>query len=155
MSTSLVLIILIVKKLKHDEEGHYWKYYNLKYGFNAAWILKYLSIIIVLFMTILTISQLNSYVMFTTDSISINKPFELTERTYPLEEISEITYYLKTVAPNGNVVDKPHYAIEFSDGFQWKTNDDLRTPNVKDVEIINWLINRTGLELSEIEIDKN
>lgn len=155
MATSFVLIVTIVKRIKKDEEREYWKYYNLKYGFNATWILKYLSIIIVLFMTILTMSQLNSYVNFQTDHISINKSLDLFDRTYDITDIEEITHYLKTTAPNGKIVDKPHYSIKFTDGFKWRTNDDLRTPNIKDDEIFKWLINRTGLELNEIEIDKN
>ncbi len=155
MATSFVIIAVLVKRIKKEEEGEYWKYYNLKYGFNATWILKYLSIIIVLFMTFLTISQMNSYVKFHTDSISINKSLDVVERNYDLTDITQITHYLKTVAPNGNIVDKPHYSIEFTDGFNWRTNDDLRTPNIKDDEIFKWLISRTGLELNEVEIDKN
>ncbi|BDD05500.1 hypothetical protein [Aureibacter tunicatorum] len=155
MGTSLALLILIIKKIKHEEEGQYWQYYNLKYGFNAALLVKYLTMVITIFATVFCVSQLNSFVRFNSNSISINKPFETSERSYSLKDISEITYYLKTVAPNGNIIDKPHYSIEFSDGFQWRTNDDFRTPNAKDVEIINWLINKTGLKLEEIEIDKN
>jgi hypothetical protein len=155
MATSFVLIIVLVKRIKKEEESEYWKYYNLKYGLNAAWILKYLSIIIILFMTILTISQMNTYVKIYENEMTINKSLELAERNYELGDITGIVHYLKTTAPNGKIGIDPHYGIELNDGFIWRTNDDLRTPNINDDKIFEWLINRTKLELNEVEIDKN
>ncbi len=97
---------------------------------------------------------MNTYVKFYKDSIAINKSLDFTERTYELADISEVTHYLKTVAPNGKIVDKPHYGIEFKDGFIWRTNDDLRTPNISDDKIFNLLVKRINLELRQVEIDE-
>lgn len=152
---SFVILILIVNKSKKDKAQNYWRYYNLKYGgFNASGLLKYLSIFIILFATALTISQLNSYVKFTSDTIVINETSDFKERTYELSDISEVTHYQKTIAPNGKIVDKPHYGIRFVDGYIWRTNDDLRTPNINDQKIFNWLLERTNSELKRVKIDK-
>ncbi len=154
LTTSFVILILIVNKIKKDQAQNYWRYYNLKYGFNASVLLKYLSIFIILFATALTISQLNSYVKFTSDTIVINKTSDFKERTYELSDISEVTHYQKTIAPNGKIVDKPHYGIRFVDGYVWRTNDDLRTPNINDQKIFNWLSERTNSEIKQVDIDE-
>jgi hypothetical protein len=154
LATSVIILIALVKKIKGDRAPLYWKYYNLKYGFNAAMLLKYLSILIILFTATLSVSQMNTYVIFSESIITINKSLELSARTYQLSEIAEITHYQKTIAPNGKIVDKPHYGIEFTDGFVWRTNDDLRTPNINDDETLNWLIIQSGKQLKRIEIDE-
>lgn len=153
LAIAVITMILLVKRIKKGEDEKYWKYYNLKYGFNATGVLKYLSILIILFTSLLAISQMNSYVKFYDDSIVINKPLDFIERRYDLIDISNVIHYLRTVAPNGKIVDKPHYGIEFSDGFFWRTNDDLRTPNINDVKIFDYLLKRTNLELTQVEID--
>lgn len=145
---------MIVRIAKKDQSSDYWAYYNSMYGFNAFGLIKYLSIAIVAASTFLIISQQNTYIKFYKDSVAINKSLELQERVYDYSDIVEILHYLKTMAPNGNIVDKPHYSIAFSDGFIWRTNDDLRTPNISDPEIINWLLEQTNLSLNELEIDE-
>ena len=155
LATSTALVLMIVRTVKKEQSSNYWHYYNSKYGFNAFGLLKYLSISIVIASTFLIISQQNSYTKFYEDSVAINKSLELQERVYDYSDIVGITHYFKTIAPNGNIVDKPHYGIEFKDGFTWRTNDDLRTPNISDPKIFNWLIERTNMSLNEVEIDNN
>ncbi len=154
LATSTVLVFIIVRTIKKEQTSQYWAYYNSKYGFNAFGLLKYLSIVIVIAATCLIISQQNSYVKFYEDSVAINKSLEFQERTYDYSDIVGITHYLKTTAPNGNIVNKPHYSIEFRDGFTWRTNDDLRTPNINDPKIFYWLLERTELRLNEVEINE-
>ncbi|MFT6747669.1 MAG: hypothetical protein ACJAZ2_002026 [Glaciecola sp.] len=154
LSVSFAILIFLVSQIKKEKAPNYWRYYNLKYGFNASGILKHLCIVIVCVATVFYVSQVNSYVKFYSDSIVINKMLETAGRTYQYSEVSEITHYLKKVAPNGNVVDKPHYEIKFKDGFTWRTTDDLRTPNIHDDKIFNWLLEQTGLTLKEQELDK-
>jgi hypothetical protein len=154
LATSTVLVFMIVRTIKKEQTSHYWAYYNSKFGFNAFALLMYISIVIMIAVTCLIISQQNSYIKFYKDSIAINKSLELQERTYDYSDIVGITHYLKTIAPKGNIVDKPHYSIEFRDGFTWRTNDDLRTPNINDPKIFNWLLERTELRLKEVETDE-
>lgn len=155
LATSTSFVFMTVRIIKKEQSSDYWTYYNSRYGFNAFGLLKYLSITIVAVSTFFIISQQNSYTKFFNDFIVINKPLELQERVYDYSDIVGITHYLKTIAPNGNIVDKPHYGIEFRDGFTWRTNDDLRTPNISDPEIFNWLLELTELSLKEVEIDEN
>jgi hypothetical protein len=154
LATSTSLVFLIVRTTKKKQSSEYWVYYNSKYGFNAFGLLKYLSIAIVIASTFLIVSQQNTYTNFYEDSVTINKPLELQERVYEYSDIVGITHFLKTIAPNGNIVDKPHYGIEFRDGFTWRTNDDLRTPNISDPKIFTWLLEQTNLSLNEVEIDE-
>lgn len=154
LATSTAIVFEIVKRTQKENAGKYWFFYNSLYGFNAFGLLKYLAIIVVAGSTFLIISQQQTYTKFYQDSITINKLLEIEERTYRYSEIVGITHYLKTIAPNGKIVDKPHYGILFSDGFVWRTNDDLRTPHIDDPKIFDWLLKQTGLRLKEIEIDE-
>ena len=155
LATSTSLVFMIVRTILKEKSSDYWAYYNSKYGFNTFGLLKYLSIVIVVASTFLIISQQNTYTKFYKDSVTINKSLELQERVYDYSDIVGITHYLKTIAPNGKIVDKPHYRIEFSDGFTWRTDDDLRNPHLSDPKIFNWLLERTNMSLKELEIDDN
>ncbi len=147
-------IFKISKWIFKTNESNYWTYYNRKYGFKATRLLKYLGIILVIFSSTLVCLNLNSYVKFKETKIEINefKSFKPTE--YKLESITKIIHFQKTVAPNGNIVQKPHYAIVFNDNYAWRTNDNLRTPNINDDKIFSFLTEKTGLKIEEIEIDQ-
>lgn len=149
---SLITMIHFVKWTRKEQAGSYWKYYNLKYGFNATGFLKYFSVLIVLIATLLGMSQMNSYVKFREGSIGINQSLDFQERAYAMADISEITYYQKADASKAQADAKSHYGIVFRDGFVWKTNDDLRTPKMKDEKIFSWLLKQTNLELNKVTI---
>ena len=151
---AVVAIFKIVKVIFKDKESEYWTYYNRKYGFKATGLLKYLGIIMVLGSSTLVCLNLNSYVKFKDNKIEINQFKEFKQVDYKIESIAKIIHYQKTIAPNGNIVSKPHYAIVFNDNFKWRTNDNLRTPHINDDKIFSFLIEKTGLEIEKIEIDQ-
>lgn len=147
-------IFKISKWIFKSNESNYWTYYNRKYGFKATGLLKYLGIILVLCSSILVCLNLNSYLKFKDTKIEINQFKSLKQTEYGLESITKIIHFQKTIAPNGKIVQKPHYAIFFSDNYEWRTNDNLRTPNINDDKIFSFLTEKTGLEIEEIEIDQ-
>ena len=147
-------IFKISKWIFKRNESKYWTYYNRKYGFKVTGLLKYLGIILVLFSSILVCLNLNSYVKFKDNKIEINQFKSLTQTEYELESITKIIHFQKTITPNGEIVQKSHYAIFFNDNYEWRTNDNLRTPNINDDKIFSFLTEKTGLEIEEIEIDQ-
>jgi len=157
LSISVSLIYSFTKYFLKDNFDIYWLYYNEKYkrfNINASLLLKYLSIIILIVSTINICLELDTYVIFKNKTIEINSYTELKSREYPLDSLVKIVHYQKTIAPNGNIIEKPHYAIIFADGFQWKSIDNLRTPSNYDDELFNNLAQRANLKIEEIEIEK-
>jgi hypothetical protein len=97
---------------------------------------------------------LSSYVKFKETKIEIIQFDSFKQKEYGLENIAKIIHYQKSIAPNGNIVEKPHYAIVFNDNYEWRTNDNLRTPNINDDKIFTFLTERTGLKIEDIEINQ-
>lgn len=151
---SVLVIFKTVKIIFKSDEADYWIYYNRKYGFKAAQFIKYLSIIAVIFSTALASLNLHHYVKFKENEIEINKLDSFIENRYDLSQVTQIIHFQKTVAPNGNIVDKPHYAIRFNNNFVWRTTDNLRTPHKNDDKIIEFLISKISLKLIKKDIDK-
>ncbi|RJE72764.1 hypothetical protein [Reichenbachiella sp. MSK19-1] len=154
LGISTSIYILIVRLAKKKLASEYWRYYNLKYGFNASKLLKYLAIGILLVVTIFTSLTLNSNVKVFDESISINGIFDITPTKYDLNEVVEITEFEKAIAPNGKVVEKKHHSLKFTDGRTWRTTDDMRSFTKKDSTIIKYLLDRTNLVLKRAEIDE-
>lgn len=154
LGCTIFAIFKIVKWVFKSKELDYWNYYNRKYGYRASRLLKYLGIFVIIISSILVCLNLNFYIKFKENKIEINQVDSFKSIEYGFEEIAKIIHYQKTIAPNGNIVDKPHYAIVFNDGFKWKTNDKLRTPQVNDDEIFRFLLEKTALKLDEKEIDQ-
>lgn len=146
-------IFKIAKLIFKTNESNYWIYYNRKYGFKATGLLKYLGIVLVFGSSILVCLNLNSYVKFKGNKIEINQLKSFNPTVYEIESITKIIHFQKTIATNGNIVQKPHYAIVFDDNYEWRTNDNLRTPSIDDDKIFSFLTKETGLKIEEIEID--
>lgn len=150
---SVLSLIKLAKWLFKSEEKDYWIYYNRKYGYNAMSFLKKMGIFIILCGSIFVCLALNSYVKFTKDSIEINQITSLFKVEYKLESVNKIFHYKQKLAPNGNVVEKPYYAIEFDDQFIWRTNANLRTPNINDDKIFSYLSKATNLAIEDLDIE--
>ncbi len=150
---SVFAFIKLAKLMFKERHEDYWIYYNRLYRLNASGILKYLGIIIILVSSILVCLNLDTYLKIKENQIEINGFRTLKSQQYDLESITKIVHYKKTVAPNGNIVKKPHYALFFEDGFEWRTNDDLREPNKGDDKIFDFLSQQTNLNIEEIELD--
>jgi len=151
---SVLGFLKTAKWLFKSQEMEYWIYYNRKYGYNAAIFLKKLGIMVILSFSILVCLWLNSYVKIKNDSIEINQITALFKKEYNLDSVTKIVHYERVLAPNGNVVDKPYYAIKFDDQFIWRTNSYL-TPTVKnDDKIFAYLSKAANLSIEEMEIEK-
>jgi len=149
-----LVVFKTAKWIFKSQEMKYWIYYNRKYGYNAAIFLKKMGIIVILSFSFLVCLSLNSYVKFKKDSIEINPVTSLFKKDYKLESVTKIFHYQRLIAPNGNVVDKPYYAIEFDDQFIWRTNANFRTPIKSDDKIIVFLSKATNLDIEEMDIEK-
>jgi hypothetical protein len=153
LAYALYSTLKITKWIFKADERNYWIYYSRKYPYDATARLKYLGIILVLCSSILVCLNLNSYVKFKDTKIEINQFDSLKQKTYGLETITKIIHYKMAITPEGNTI-QPHYGVIFNDNFEWRTNDNRRTPDINDDKIFSFLSAKTGLEIEEMENDQ-
>ncbi len=129
---------------------NFWLYYVNKHGLITIKIFKCLGIICVVSGAILVSLNLNSYVKINQNFIEINSFTSLFKRKYKFDKVKNLIHYENILAPNGNIVKEPHYAIIFKDGFVWET-DDFRSPNIKDDSLFTYLQKKTKIKIQKIE----
>ncbi len=75
----------------------------------------------------------------------------------PLCENEPITPALKSVdklvAPNGNIVENKYFVIDFNSNNKWSSRHGGNSNYDKDIEMINYILTKTGLELNYLEFD--
>ena len=151
---SVFVLFKIVKWTFKSKETDYWVYYNRKYGFKATGFLKYVGILSLTVGSIWICLNLNSYAKFKEDRIEMKKFGSIKEVEYEYSSISKIIHYQNITAPNGNVVERPHYMIVFNENQKWRTIDEFRTPKHSDEQIIKLIKEKTGLVIEEHEIEQ-
>ncbi len=83
------------------------------------------------------------------DRVVINSFFSLKSKTYPLEQIQEITIAEKQIAPTGKITNTPLYVINFKDGFRC----DLPKYERKSTDrFIKALIQKSGVKERNVEL---
>jgi len=153
MLLSVMSVIVFSKQqLKKDWE-EYLAYTNLKYKINYVRLSKYTLKSFAVITGILIIFFTDWYSSFGKNEIKINGLSTIGVKTYKYSDILKVKDIDKLIAPNGNIVEDPHYIIEFSDGENWNSRDNGFANDRKDGEIIDLVMNRTELEPIELEFD--
>lgn len=149
---SLTVFAISNRQLKNDWD-EYLAYSNLKYKFNYVRFSKYTIRIFALITVLLIISFLDWYSAFGQEEIKINGLLNLGTKTYNYSDINKIKEVERLKAPNGNIVNDPHFIIEFSDGEKWNSRYNGFADYHQDSEIIDLLTTKTNLEPIELEFD--
>ena len=148
-----VTFILLKRQLK-DNWFEYLAYINLKYKFNAIKVMKYTVGILAVIIALCMISFFDWFSAFGQQEIKINSAFSLGAKTYRYADIVKIKEVERLYAPNGNVVNDPHYVIEFSDGRKWNSRDDGFENFEQNKRIIDLVRSKTSLEPIKQEFEE-
>jgi hypothetical protein len=151
---TLISFMLGKRQLK-EAWPEYLAYLNLKYKFNAIKVIKYTIGFIAVMVTLLIMSLFDNYSAFGQQQIQINPPLSLGQRSYKYSDIVRIKDVERLYAPNGNVVDDPHYIIEFADGRNWNSRDNGFENHDQNKGIIELIRSKTGLEPIKMEFDED
>ena len=93
---------------------------------------------------------LGTYTIFTKDSIVMNQFLSLQPISYPYSKIKSIKSTDYFTAVTGRKVYRPHFVIEFDDGFKWNSRslNYGRDPDpLRDAEIIRFVVSRNGVSV--------
>lgn len=149
---SLTMFAISKRILKNDWD-EYLAYSNLKYKFDYVKVSKFTIRIFAFINGLLIIAFLDWYSAFGQQEIKLNELLSLSTKTYKYSDIFKIKEVERVKAPNGNILDDPHFIIEFTDGKKWNSRDNGFANYIKDSKIINFLKPKTNLEPIKLEFD--
>ena len=150
----VIAINLILKLWLKDSLEKFWVYYNKKYKFNALLVVNVLTGIFIVAGLGLTFLGTNSCVKFDDKGIYIRKIFSTKTLTYNYSDIEDLVHYERAKAPNGDIIDKPHYKIIFKDKFEWGTTDEMRESKDSDKLIFDFLANKANKKIKDADVDE-
>lgn len=136
---AILITFGLIKIILKDKSNEFWTLYDLKYKFKAFFILKILIILLTIIGVTLNYLGRNSHFKISSKEIKVSRLFEMSSQEFKLDQIREINHILTFTAPNGNIVNKPHYEIIFTNGYTWNTKMDLREPKIEDDKIFQEL----------------
>ncbi|WP_413568874.1 hypothetical protein ACLWBD_15445 [Bdellovibrio sp. HCB117] len=70
-----------------------------------------------------------------------------TSKKYSVDDIKKVTQATSLKAPNGNIVTRMNYRIEFKDGYQWDLDDDQETR-----AFLQLVIDRTNISVTKTDL---
>lgn len=128
MSTFLATIpmhYLYLGLLGKQRYSEYSEYGNLKHSMDSWKVLRYMAFVCVPVCIAFSSLALDSYLRVTEDTFVANDLLSLGEREYNFDEIQSIELTKSFKAPNGNIVHRSYYAIEFKDGYVFEFDNSL------------------------------
>lgn len=148
--SAVPLHYLYLSLLGRQRYAEYTEYGNQKYGVNSWKLLRYMGYVVIPICLVFTFLSLDSYARVTNSSFIVNRFFSIGEAEYMFGEIKTIELTKSFKAPNGNVVRKHYYSIEFVDNTSYNFHKSLHDLSFeKQTEIINYI---SGIANSEISV---
>jgi hypothetical protein len=144
---AILITFILIKIILKEKSNEFWSLYDIKYKFKAFFILKVIIILFAILGVTLNYLGRNSHFKINSTKIEVSRLLEMSSQEFELNEIREIKYILTFTAPNGNIVNKPHYEIIFKNGYIWNTRMDLREPQDDDDKIFKELSHNSNVKI--------
>ena len=152
--TAIIPLTLLFKFLLGGDYDLYVVYGNLRVGFDSVRMVRLIAIIVGPVALVFSLLAMNCYTKFSEDGIAINRFLSVGEIRYSYSRISAIKSVRYFKAPNGDIKERPYFAIEFNDGENWTTGDGLRDPDPDlDRRLIEFVYGRSGKRPLEVEME--
>jgi hypothetical protein len=154
MITSAISFTLLFKLKIEAECKKHALYGNLRVNFVLQKLVRRMTMIIGPAALIFSLLAMNCYTRFSESEIVIKRFLSIGEIRYPYSRISAIKSVRYFKAPNGNVKERPHFAIEFDDGERWTTRDGLHNPDPEtDRRLIQYVSGKCGKQPQEVDLE--
>jgi hypothetical protein len=150
---SSLIMFLISKRLLKNDWHEYLAYTNLKYKFNYLKVSRYSVRIFALITGLLLVGFLDWYSAFGQKEIKLNGLLSIGSKTYKYSDIAKIEEVERFKAPNGDIINDPHFIIEFTNGDKWNSRDNGFANYHKDWQIIEFVLTKTNIKTKYIEFN--
>lgn len=145
-----VPMTLIYKGIFKSDYNQFMLYSDLKTGIDGMRVLNYMTWIsglgTVFFLVLLSDYSVDIY----KEKIVLNDFLSFSDKSYSFSEIQSINY-IKPLNPNTGEPEKASYFIKFKDGGHWDTARGLEDDNNRQNEIINFLSEKSNLNINELQ----
>ena len=153
MILSVPLLLKFTQYLLQSDWEEYIAYSNRRYGFDYLRALRFVLLSLIVLLGIGNLLVLDAYSAFGEKTITINPFLSLGETEYSYTEVQTLKEVQVIAAPNGDLRLDPHFIIEFSDGTTWSSRYNGLGDHEDDREIMELVVEKTQLELQQLEID--
>ena len=151
---AVIAMFMLIKRQLKEDYPEYLAFLSRRYRFDAVVITKYTMGVYAVAIAALIIVFFGHYTVFGQQEIKISRPFHLDTKTYKYSDVVSVKEVERLYAPNGNIVDDPHYIIEFSDEGKWNSRDDGFKTYELNTDVINLIKANTNLKPIKMEFDK-
>ena len=152
--TATIPLVLLFKILLGPDYELYVVYGNLRVGFDTFRVIRLMAMVVGPVALVSSLLAMNCYTRFSDGGIIINRFLSVGAISYSYSRISAIKSVRHFKAPNGEIKDRPYFAIQFDDGEHWTTGDGLRDPDPEtDRRLIEYVINRSGKQPQEVDME--
>lgn len=150
--SSAIPLHLAFKRLLGERYGEYCLYWVLKSRFDYWRVERLLSVTVAVAAVLFTAALATVSVRFTEEGIAFRGVASLSERRYSYVQVRAVKSVARFAAPLGNVIARPHFAIELDDGTVWTTRENLRTPRPEaDAEIMAFVASKSGTHIEQVD----
>ncbi|MBS7229911.1 hypothetical protein KHA90_02645 [Flavobacterium psychroterrae] len=143
-------ITLIYKLIFKDKYKEFMMYSDIKTGADGMKILNYMTWISgagsIVFLVFLSDYSVDIH----KEKIVLNDFLTFSDKSYSFSEIQSINY-IRPLNPNTGEPEKSSYFIKFKDGGHWDTARGLEDDNNRQSEIINFLSEKSKLNINELQ----
>lgn len=135
-----------------NDYPEYKAYYNALYNFDGWRVMRWFNQLMVFATAIFLIFASAYYTVFYEDHLVYSPFLSFSEKKYNYEGIDKIAKVESFRAPNGDVKYVPYFAVFFNDGEIWDSRGNGFQEYDEDAVIIQFLVNKTGIEVEDVEI---
>jgi hypothetical protein len=118
-------------------------------GFDGERALVLLAIFIIAGTSVFLFVAVRSFVRFTDDGVAFGRPLSFGVAFYKYTRVREIEHRVSFRAPIGNLVQRPHYVVQFDDGESWSRRDFLGAAPEEAGRIARFVASRSGRAIVE------
>ena len=142
------LIVYCNYRLKERSEA-FWNSYDLRYGFPASKILRFLCVVFGIAYWLLLLLGRNSYIKIKEDNLISSQMLTFSETITPVKNIQEINFIMiQEMNDEGKLMDKSYYEIILDDGVILNNKMGLRSKQEGDHKFFDHLSQISGKEIN-------
>lgn len=153
IACATVLSFMFMAFLLGAEFPSYIRFYNLKYGFDAYYLLKPMLIFVSGVGLLVTLLGFNMYSNFADSEIVLGR-FGFGTLRYAYTDVLKVKYVMKFKAPNGDIKDKPYVVIDFNDGRKWNSRNRGYPSIYKNEALGEFVAKQSNRVFERIEFDQ-
>lgn len=146
-------LTLAMRLLLGQRFDEYVRYDNLRFGADSRRATRPIAITVLVICLVLFLAIVNYHVVFYQDKVRFQSWFGLSNSTLPYTDIVDLRRFDKVQAPNGNIINRRRYDVEFANGRVWSTDWTMgQFDDADKARLFDYLAKRSGKPVRRLPI---